>query len=250
MPLQCQSAGSKHCLSAAVYLRGTAFKQQSQLFDTSPSHLSAQPSPDVKAHLPIKHRHKTLIHPLFRLYSLSSHNYPWSHNQHFFLRLRPELSVCILRERKQASEGPDGVCAGEKKKRGIFIYRRTSWHRCRQGAEQTHAPKHTQTDLPLCLLSLSVAFLSLPLAVSQIPDDVLTGGLSDWRWGCVMTDQGLYQWPAHCRLAVWRLTGRLKPKTALIPAWLPASLHIFPFFFSFLFFLLTPSSLAVGTHRV
>lgn len=27
----------------------------------------------------------------------------------------------------------------------------------------------------------SVAFLSLPLAVSQIPDDVLTGGLSDWR---------------------------------------------------------------------
>lgn len=44
---------------------GTAFKQQSQPFDTSPSHLSAQPSPDVKAHLLIKHSHKTLIHTLF-----------------------------------------------------------------------------------------------------------------------------------------------------------------------------------------
>lgn len=172
--------------------------------------------------------------------------------QSAFLFTTQTWAECMYFERAQASEWGSGwgLCR-EKKKRGIFIYRRTSSHRCRQGAEQTHAPKHTQTDLPLCLLSLSVAFLSLPLAVSQIPDDVLTGGLSDWRWSCVMTDQGLYQWPAHCRLAIWRLTGRLKPKTALIPAWLPASLHIFPFFYSFLFFfLLTPSSLAVGTHRV
>lgn len=99
---------------------------------------------------------------------------------------------------------------------------------------------HTNTDPPPTTTTtrrLSVAFLSLPLAVSQIPNDVLTGGLSDWRWGCVMTDQGLYQWPAHCQLAVWRLTGRLKPKTAAFPARLPASLHFFSyFFFSFFFF--------------
>lgn len=109
----------------------------------------------------------------------------------------------------------------KKKNNSTFIYRQ--------------ARTHTQTwDVP-STSRLSVAFLSLPLAVSQIPDDVLTGGLSDWRWGCVMTDQGLYQWPAHCQLAVWRLTGRLKPKTAAVPAWLPASLHISVFFFSFLF---------------
>lgn len=78
-------------------------------------------------------------------------------------------------------------------------------------AKQTQAHKHTQIFHSTRLLS--VAFLSLPLAVSQIPDDVLTGGRSDWRYGCVMTDLGLYQWPAHCQLAVWRLTGRLKPKT-------------------------------------
>lgn len=46
-------------------------------------------------------------------------------------------------------------------------------------AKQTHAHKHTQI-FPSTRL-LSVAFLSLPLAVSQISDDVLTGGLSDWR---------------------------------------------------------------------
>ncbi len=100
----------------------------------------------------------------------------------------------------------------------------------RERAEQTHASKHTHKHR--CFPSTrrpSVAFFSLPLAVSQIPDDGLTGGLSDWRWGCVMTDQGLYQWPAHCQLAVWRLTGRLKPKTAAVPAWLP--LYIFLFFF-------------------
>lgn len=112
--------------------------------------------------------------------------------------------------------------------------------------ERTHAckPTNTQTQIFPSTRRLSVAFLSLPLAVSQIPDDVLTGGLSDWRWGCVMTDQGLYQWPAHCQLAVWRLTGRLKPKTAAVPARLPASLHISFFlllFFLFSFSLFNPS---------
>lgn len=120
----------------------------------------------------------------------------------------------------------------KKNNNSTFIYRQARRHK-RLSAEQ--ARTHTQTwDVP-STSRLSVAFLSLPLAVSQIPDDVLTGGLSDWRWGCVMTDQGLYQWPAHCQLAVWRLTGRLKPKTAAVPAWLPASLHISVFFFSFLF---------------
>lgn len=141
------------------------------------------------------------------------------------------------------------VCEGEKGGEGGEVSGQGSCHRHvraktarlyrqagsrtpqRERAEQTHACKHTNSRSSPPPRRLSVAFLSLPLAVSQIPDDVLTGGLSDWRWGCVMTDQGLYQWPAHCQLAVWRLTGRLKPKTAAVPAWLPASLHIFFLFF-------------------
>lgn len=84
-----------------------------------------------------------------------------------------------------------------------------------------HTHTHTHPVVP-------VAFLPLPWAVSQIPGDVLTGGLSDWRYDCVMTDSGLYQWPTHCQLAVWRLTGRLKPKPASVPAPLSLSLYIFP----------------------
>lgn len=134
------------------------------------------------------------------------------------------------------------TCASEN---STFIYRRAGSRRHRRRrarreswadtCKQTHTHKHRSFP---STRRLSVAFLSLPLAVSQIPDDVLTGGLSDWRWGCVMTDQGLYQWPAHCQLAVWRLTGRLKPKTAAAPAWLPASLHIS--FFLFFFFPFNP----------
>lgn len=52
MPLKCQSGGSKHCLSAAVPPLGLygwgvgvgGFKQQSQRFDISASHLSSAPS--------------------------------------------------------------------------------------------------------------------------------------------------------------------------------------------------------------
>lgn len=187
MPLQCQSAGSKHCLSAAVDLRGTAFKQQSQLFDTSPSHLSAQPSPHVKTRLPIKHSHKTLIHPLFRLYGLSSHNYPWSHNQRLILRLRPELRACISvsvcmpgkargRGGRVRTEVVPQTCAS---KNSPFIYRQAGSRRHEQGAARSWGDACMSTHKHRSLLAthrLSVAFLSLPLAVSQIPDDVLTGG--------------------------------------------------------------------------
>lgn len=42
---------------------GSAFKQQSQLFDTASSHLSAQPTRDLKVHLPIKHGNKNANTP-------------------------------------------------------------------------------------------------------------------------------------------------------------------------------------------
>ncbi|KAG7510898.1 hypothetical protein JOB18_035425 [Solea senegalensis] len=46
---ECQSAGSKRSLSVALYLRGgTAFKQQSQLFDTSPFLTSRHSRPQTR----------------------------------------------------------------------------------------------------------------------------------------------------------------------------------------------------------
>ena len=148
------------------------------------------------------------------------------------------VCVCECRRERRVEwegEGPDrgratDMC--EQKEAHLYTDRHRQGRRGGGGgglSGRMHANTHKHGSPP-STRRLSMAFLSLPLAVSQIPDDVLTGGLSDWRWGCVMTDQGLYQWPAHCQLAVWRLTGRLKPK----PAAVPASLHI-----SFLFF---PSS--------
>ena len=254
MPLQCQSAGSKHCLSAAVYLEGTAFKQQSQLFDTSPSHLSAQPSPDVKAHLPIKHSHKTLIHPLFRLYGLSSHNYPWSHNQRLILRLGARAVGMYMSvrdgERKWGGGGLDRGRTSDmcEWKNGPFMYRQVRRHKRAEQHANTHKhkianlPPPTPTPPPPPTISLW-PFLSLPLAVSQIPDDVLTGGLSDWRWGCVMTDQGPLSvtstLPACCLKINWQIERppppkkKKKKKRPLFFSLLPSFFNFFRFFFFF-----------------
>lgn len=254
MPLQCPSAGSKHCLWVAVYLGGTAFKQQSQIFDSSPSHLSAQPSPDVKAHLAIKHSHKTLIHPLFRLLRPLLTQLPMITQSAFdfttqarAVRMYMCECVCVWvhvgKGERTAREVLDRGQATDtwraKKNPSTLVFRQAGSH----VHEHCGAPTgrwavtctqiHTDTDLPPSTRCLSVASLSLPSAVSQIPDDVLTGGLSDWRWGCVMTDLGLYQWPAHCQLAVWRLTGRLKIQTCRRSCLTPCPFTYFFFFPSF-----------------
>lgn len=240
---------------------GTAFKQQSQLFDTSSSHLSAQPSCDLKVHLPIKHGYKTLIRPLYiffyPVFMGAPHTITHDHTISVWF-YDSDASCQYVFVCSQAREGKGKRGKGERGRGmgcldtwgwGVMLCHRCGWTKkiksslkkkqklkqcCLDGEQSRRTHSNTQTCPPHTTTTirrrLSVAFLSLPLAVSQIPDDVLTGGLSDWRWGCVMTDQGLYQWPAHRQLAVWRLTGRLKPKTAAVPAWLPASLHFFSFF--------------------
>lgn len=76
------------------------------------------------------------------------------------------------------------TCAG--KSRHIYIQAgglthvdtNTTTHTTELNRNSMHTNTHRSFP-SVCLLS--VAFLSLPLAVSQIPNDVLTGGLSDWR---------------------------------------------------------------------
>ncbi|KAK5857474.1 hypothetical protein PBY51_010720 [Eleginops maclovinus] len=90
-----------------------------------------------------------------------------------------------------------GEARGKGRERGLDRGRATDmWKQKRHIYVQTNGLAQTQTQLRTesrlmhantqtqifpSTRCISLAFLPLPLAVSQIPDDVLTGGLSDWR---------------------------------------------------------------------
>lgn len=243
MPLQCQSAGSKHCLSAAVYLRGTAFKQQSQLFDTSPSHLSAQPSPDVTAHLPIKHSHKTLIHPLFRLYGPLLTQLPMITQSAFDFTTQTRAyvyaRVCARREEGEGAGGPGRGSRhrhGRAKTARLYTDRHVDTDAAAHGptaaCTQTHSA-HTQTQIfplhppPLCGLSL--------LALSCFPDcrwrpdrraEWLEVRLCDDRPGPLSVTSTL---PACCLKINWQIETQNCCRSRLTPCLFT---YLF-FFFSF-----------------
>lgn len=212
---------------------GTAFKQQSQLFDTSPPHLSAQPSPDVKAHLPIKHNHKTLIRPLFPLYGFSSHNYPWSRNQHLVLW----LSFCG-RKRKGGAKAPNlGCCRRhEWAKRSTFMYRQASSHRLGSWADRctlTHTQEPRSPPPPLHPLSLCSISL---LALSCFPDS---------RWRPDRRAEWVEVRPSDDRPRPLSVTSTL-PACCLKINWQSETQNLTHCLFTYIFFLpaLTPHLLA------
>lgn len=174
---------------------------------------------------------------------------------------------CVRRREKMGRGGGSGQGSRHRHvraKKGPFMYRQARRHKHRRARtrELSSMRTHTNTRSPTSppnptpppppAISLW-PFLSLPLAVSQIPDDVLTGGLSDWRWGCVMTDQGPLSvtstLPACCLKINWQIEPPPPPKkkTAAFPLLDSLPLYIFSFFF---LFLLTPTSPAAGALQV
>lgn len=218
---------------------------------------------DVKVHLPIKHPHKTPIHPLFRLYGLSSHNYPWSHNQRLILRLRHELWVCICvceragrGERKGSEWGREGGVwtevvpqTGGEQKQPILKNRRKWALLHGRRAKQTRTRKRTWSQIlptdppPTRLLSLT-GFS--PLALSCFPDSRWRPDrraeweevrLCDDRPGSLSVTSTL---PACCLKINWQIETQNCCRSCLTPFLFTFLLYIY------LLSILTPCSLTAG----
>lgn len=125
---------------------GTAFKQQSQLFDTSPPHLSAQPSPDVKAHLPHKTRPQNTNTSSFfspRNFTASPHTITHDHTISVWFYDSDISCVyeCFVYARRSEERGGKKKYGGQQafrtgaapetcvSKRSTVIYRQASSHR-------------------------------------------------------------------------------------------------------------------------
>lgn len=80
---------------------------------------------------------------------------------------------------REGVEGLDRICTTDVRKQKKP--KKTPAHLCTDGQADMDGDGATGRHMRPSACCLSVAFLSSPLAVSQIPDDVLTGGLSDWR---------------------------------------------------------------------